>query len=43
MQTNVGPQVSREVIVGTFLSEQQLAGVRLIQVSGATNALSIRR
>lgn len=42
-QTGVGPQQSREVIVGIRLSDQTLQGVRLIRVNGATNALSIRR
>lgn len=42
-QTQVGPQQSREVLVGMFLTEQTLAGVRQIRVSGAANALTIRR
>ncbi|MEL7115247.1 MAG: hypothetical protein AAGP08_06570 [Pseudomonadota bacterium] len=42
-QTLVGPETSREVIVGRFVSEQALAGVRQIRVSGRANALSVRR
>ena len=41
--TRVGPQQSREVIVGRFVSEQTLATVRQIRVNGATNALVVRR
>ena len=42
-QTRVSTRQSREVIVGRFVSEQTLNGVRQIRVSGATNALSVRR
>jgi len=42
-QTRVGTQQSREVVVGLFVSEQRLSGVRQIRVSGATNALVVRR
>ncbi|MEM9975308.1 MAG: hypothetical protein AAF771_14110 [Pseudomonadota bacterium] len=34
---------SREVVVALFLSDQTLAGVRQIQVVGATNARAVRR
>lgn len=39
----IGPPRSREVVVGLFLSEQKLRGVRAIQVRGAGNALVARR
>lgn len=42
-QTEPGPERSREVIVGLFVSEQSLAGVRRVQVSGAGNALAVSR
>lgn len=42
-QTSVGTPQSREVIVGHFVSDQSLEGVRQIRVSGAANALSVRR
>ncbi len=42
-QTRAGTQQSREVIVGRFVSAQTLEGVRQIRVSGATNALAVRR
>lgn len=42
-QTRVGPAQSREVIVGRFVSEQTLQGVRQIRVQGASNALVVRR
>ncbi len=38
-----GPQRSREVVVGLFVSDQSLEGVKQIRVSGATNALIVRR
>ena len=34
---------SRELVVATYLSEQELAGIRQIQVSGSRNALVARR
>lgn len=40
--TRTGPPRSREVIVGLFVSDQKLEGVRQIRVSGATNALVVR-
>jgi len=42
-QTRSGPERSREVIVGVFVSEQSLNGVNQIRVSGASNALVVRR
>ena len=42
-QTRVSTQQSREIIVGRFVSEQTLDGVRQIRVSGASNALVVRR
>ena len=42
-QTRVSTQQSREVVVGLFVSEQSLSGVRQIRVSGASNALVVRR
>lgn len=42
-QTRVSTQPSREIIVGRFVSEQTLAGVREIRVSAAVNALVVRR
>ena len=41
--TRVSTQRSREVIVGRFVSDQTLAGVRAIRVSAAGNALIVRR
>lgn len=41
--TRSGPARSREIIVGLFVSDQTLAGVRQIQVSGETNALATGR
>ncbi|MDJ0628839.1 MAG: hypothetical protein QNJ44_11315 [Rhodobacter sp.] len=41
--TRVGTPQSREVLVGRFVSEQTLQGVRQIRVSGAANALAVRR
>lgn len=41
--TLVGPAHSREVLVGRFVSEQTLQGVRQIRVNGATNGLVVRR
>jgi hypothetical protein len=43
MQTRSGPERSREVIVGLFVSDQTLVGVRQIRVSAASNALIVRR
>ena len=42
-QTRVSTQQSREIIVGRFVSEQTLDGVRQIRVSSASNALVVRR
>ena len=41
--TRVSTQQSREVVIGLFVSDQTLAGVREIRVSGASNALAVRR
>ncbi|WP_172294863.1 hypothetical protein [Pseudoruegeria sp. HB172150] len=41
--TRVSTQQSREVVIGTYISDQALAPVRVIHVSGARNALSVRR
>ncbi|EKE44034.1 hypothetical protein OCGS_2015 [Oceaniovalibus guishaninsula JLT2003] len=41
--TRVSTAVSREVIVGIFLTDRQLAGVSEIRVSGARNARAVRR
>ncbi len=41
--TRVSTERSREIIVGQFLSDQDLSQVRTIQVNGATNALVVRR
>ncbi len=41
--TRAGPARSREIIVGLFVSDQTLAAVRRIQVSGAANALAVAR
>ncbi len=41
--TRVSTAVSREIVVAVFLSDQTLAGVRQIQVSGATNTRAVRR
>lgn len=38
-----GTQPSREVLAGTFLSRQDIAGIGAIVVRGRSNALSIRR
>lgn len=43
VQTRSGPERSREVIVGLFVSDQSLAGVSQIRVSAASNALIVRR
>jgi hypothetical protein len=43
VQTASGPPRSREVVVGLFVSDQSLEGVRQIRVSAATNALVVRR
>jgi len=42
-RTRVSTQRSREIIVGRFVSEQTLDGVRQIRVSAAGNALIVRR
>lgn len=42
-QTRVSTQRSREVVVGVFVSDQTLSGVRQIRVSAAANALAVRR
>ena len=39
----VGTQPSREVLAGTFLSDQTLAGVRTIAVQAARNRRSVSR
>lgn len=41
--TRVSTQASREVVVGTFISEQALARTREIQVLGAQSSRSVRR
>lgn len=41
--TRVSTQASREIVLAVFLSDQSLAGVRQIQVSGATNTRAVRR
>lgn len=41
--TLVGPSQSREVLVGRFVSNQTLQGVRQIRVRAASNALAVRR
>ena len=41
--TRVSTEPSREIVVGLFVSDQTLAGIRQIQVSGATNARAVRR
>ncbi len=41
--TRVSTQQSREVIVGTSLSDKQLEGIREIVIQGAQNARSSRR
>lgn len=41
--TPVGTPRSREVIVGLFVTDQTLASVRSIRVSGAANALEVKR
>ncbi|WGH78769.1 hypothetical protein [Jannaschia ovalis] len=38
-----GTQPSREVLAGTFISDQDLAGIRTITVQGRQNRRSIRR
>lgn len=38
-----GTQPSREVLAGTILSNQDLAGIRTIAVQGAQNRRSVRR
>jgi len=42
-QTRTSTQQSREIIVGRFVSDQTLNGVRQIRVSAAGNALVVRR
>ncbi|SFP56533.1 hypothetical protein [Tranquillimonas alkanivorans] len=41
--TRVSTPQSREVVVGTYLTQEQLAGIREIRVVGAGNALAVRR
>lgn len=41
--TRVSTQVSREVVVATFLTDQDLAGVREIQVIGSQASRAVRR
>ena len=41
--TRVSTQVSREVVVATFISDQTLARTRQIQVLGAQNSRAVRR
>jgi len=41
--TRPGTPQSREMIVGLFVSDQRLAGISRIQVSGASNALAVSR
>jgi len=41
--TDVGTPQSREVIIGRFVSDQTLQGVRKIKVTGATNSMIVRR
>ncbi|MEL6643740.1 MAG: hypothetical protein AAFQ79_07380 [Pseudomonadota bacterium] len=41
--TRTSTPASRELVMAVFLSDQTLAGVRQIQVSGASNARAIRR
>lgn len=42
-QTRVSTQPSREIVVGTFISDQTLAGVREIQVLGSQASRAVRR
>lgn len=41
--TRTSTQQSREVLVGTFVSDQALQGIRTIEVIGASNRRSVRR
>ena len=41
--TPVSTEASRELVVATFMTDQELAGIREIRVSGARNTLSSRR
>ncbi|MDF0602375.1 hypothetical protein P1J78_16675 [Psychromarinibacter sp. C21-152] len=41
--TRAGTPQSRELVVGLFVSDQTLAGIRTIRVSAAQNALAVRR
>jgi hypothetical protein len=41
--SNVGTKVSREVVVGKFVSDQSLLGVRRIKVIAAANSRTVRR
>jgi hypothetical protein len=43
VQPSAGTPTAREMIVGTFVSDQSLAGVRQIRVRGARNAQSVSR
>lgn len=42
-QRRVGTQPSREVLAGTLVSNQDLAGIRTIAVQGTQNRRSVRR
>jgi hypothetical protein len=42
-QTRVGTARSREIVVGRFVSNQTLQGVKQIRVNARTNALAARR
>lgn len=42
-RTLVSTPASREIVVATFVSDDRLAGIREIRVSGGLNALSSRR
>lgn len=41
--TRPGTPQSRELVVGLFLSDQRLAGIRSIRLSAEANALAVRR
>ncbi|SFS56569.1 hypothetical protein SAMN04488040_0987 [Sulfitobacter marinus] len=41
--TAIGPKPTREVIAGRKLTDQMLAGVRVIRVEGQRNAMTARR
>jgi hypothetical protein len=42
-RTAVSTSTSRELLVATFLTDRELAGIRTITVSAAQNGLSVRR